>query len=197
MLPDYPGVRALISKHQMRQFHAARSESMGPFSDIREDPLHEGHRSGIIRKDGSLDELEFKTIEVTRTFKMDEMENWSEKQVREYYQDIAQEVARKQSRLTYEKLGEAVAKVGNEITEQGLPTAETILNALGKMWIDFNDDGTHVPLTIVSSSEMKPAYDTAFKQLDEDPALRKRYQELLEEKRLQWRERESSRKLVG
>lgn len=125
------------------------------------------------------------------------MENWSETKVRAYYEDIAQEVARKQSHMTYEKIGEAVAKVGNQITEQGPPTAETVLNALSKMWIEFNNDGTHVPLTIVSSSEMKPAYDAAFKQLEEDPALRKRYQELLETKRLQWRERESSRKLVG
>jgi len=197
MLPNYPEVRKLISEHQMRQFHSARSESLGPLSDLREDRVHEGHRSGIIREDGSLDELEFKKIEVTRTFKIDEMTNWSEKQVREYYEDVAKEVARKQSHLTYQKLGETVAKVGNEITETGPPTAETILNALNKMWLEFNDDGTHVPLTFVTSPEMKPAWDAAFRQLDEDPALRKRHNELLEAKRLQWRERESSRKLVG
>jgi hypothetical protein len=100
MLPDYPEVRKLISEHQMRQFQAMRSQSMGAFSDIREDPLHEGHRSGIMRDDGSLDELEFKKIEVTRTFKIDEMENWSEEKVRAYYEDIAREVARKQSHIT-------------------------------------------------------------------------------------------------
>src|SRR5262245_851817 len=108
MLPDYPDIRKLISEHQMRQFHATRSESLGPISEAREHRLHEGHRSGIIREDGSLDELEFQKIEVTRTFKLDEMANWSEQQVREYYDDIAKEVARKQSHITYEKIGKAV-----------------------------------------------------------------------------------------
>jgi hypothetical protein len=65
------------------------------------------------------------------------------------------------------------------------------------MQIEFNEDGTHVPLTIVSGPEMKPHYDAAFKQLEEDPVVSRRYHDLMETKRLQWRERESSRKLVG
>jgi hypothetical protein len=36
-----------------------------------------------------------------------------------------------------------------------------------------------------------------FEQIEADSVLRKRYEEIMERKRLEWRDREASRKLVG
>lgn len=196
MLPDYPKTKEFIKKQQMRGLFSANSSAMGLFSDVPETPIHEGHRFGLIREDGSLDEMKWKKIAVSRTYNLDEIENWSEQQVREYYESLGAEMGIQKTKVTLETLDKAVREVGNEISSNGPPSAELILRTYEKIWIDFQDDGKHVPLAIACSESSKAAFEKAYEQLETDPDLARRFAKIIERKKEEWRERESSRKLV-
>src|SRR5207302_5193392 len=103
----------------------------------------------------------------------------------------------KQKKMTFEEINKAVKSVGNEVSLSGPPSAEGMLKLFEKLWIEFQDDGKHVPLTLVCSPEAQPQFQKAFQQLELDPQIRKRFEELMRRKKDEWRERESARKLVG
>lgn len=197
MLPDFPKTKALIGKRYLKRFHDTHSQVLGPFMDMPQSPVHEGHRFGLVREDGKLDEMEWKMIKASETIKLDEVENWTDEQIYAHYERMAKQMAFQQKKMTFEEINKAVKGVGNEISLNGPPSAEGILQTYERMWVEFQDDGTHVPLTLVCSPEAQPHFARAFQELESDPEMRKRFEELMQRKRNEWRERESARKLVG
>jgi hypothetical protein len=197
MLPDFPKVKALIGKRYLKRFHDTHSHVLGPFMDMPQSPVHEGHRVALIREDGTVEEMKWKTLKVSENIKLDEVENWTEEQIYAHYERMAEQMAFQQKKMTYEEIDKAVKSVGNEVSLNGPPSAEGMLKTYEKMWIEFQEDGKHVPLTLVCSPEAQPQFEKAIQQLESDPAMRKRFEELIQRKGNEWRERESARKLVG
>lgn len=165
--------------------------------DMPQSPLHEGHRAAYIREDGKLDEVVWKTATASATIDLNEAENWTEEQVYAHYEQMAEQMAYQQKRMTFEEIDKTVKSVGNEVSFNGPPSPEALLRIYENMWIEFEDNGKHRDLTLVCSPEAKPQFERALQQLESDPELRRRYEELMERKRREWRERESARKLVG
>lgn len=165
--------------------------------DMPQSPVHEGHRLALIREDGTFDEMEWKKVEASETINPDEVENWTEQQIYAHYERLGARMAFQQKKMTLEEINKAVKSVGNEVSLNGPPSADGILKLYEKIWIEFQDDGKHVPLTLVCSPEAKSQFEKAFQQLESDPEMRKRFEELMQRKRDDWRERESARKLVG
>ncbi len=197
MLPDFPKAKALIEKRHRKCFRDAHSSMLGPFRDMPQSPVHEGHRVALIREDGTFDEMQWKTLKASERIDLDEVENWTEDQIYAHYKRMAEQMAFQQAKMTYEEIDKAVKSVGNEVSMNGPPSAEGILKTFEKIQIEFQDDGKHVPLTWVCSLEARPQFERALQQLESNPALRQRFEELMQRKQIEWRERESARKLVG
>jgi len=197
MLPDFPKTKSLIEKRHMKRFQRAHAEGLGPFMDMPQSHVHEGHRVGLIREDGVLDEIEWKTAEGHETINLDQVENWTEEQIYAHYDRMATQMAFQQKKMMYEEINKAVKSVGNDVALNGPPSGEGLLKVYERMWIDFQDDGKQGPLTLVCSPEAQSQFERAFQQLETDPELRMRFEELMDRKRNEWRERESARKLVG
>ncbi len=151
MLPDFPKAKALIGKRHLKRFHDAHSDVLGPFMDMPQSPVHEGHRVALVREDGTLDEMEWKTVTASEKINLDEVENWTEEQIYAHYERMAEQMAFQQKKMTYEEIDKAVKSVGNEVSLNGPPSAEGILKTYEKMWIEFQENGQHVPLTLVCS----------------------------------------------
>jgi capsular polysaccharide biosynthesis protein len=64
--------------------------------------------------------------------------------------------------------------------------------------LDFEEDGVkHKKINVVVSPAMTDRMKETMKQIHQNTELSKRYKEIIDKKRVEWRAREVARKLVG
>lgn len=159
---------------------------------------HEGHRHRIVRADGSVVENEFKEASSKITLDLSQWDSITMEDIIAKIDAAAEEMESQMARHFFGEISKSVEEVGNAIDAKGKPfTAEMYLEALEKVQLDFYEDGTPHELTLVCSPKMAPRMKAELQRLHTDPELARRYNELIEQKRDEWRERENSRKLVG
>lgn len=112
--------------------------------------------------------------------------------------ETAQDMARQTAQYMYGTIAAAVDKVGNTVSAGGKkPTAETLLEALTKIQIDFNPDGSPRMPEWHVHPDAANAIELAGEELERDPELKREFGQLLARKKEEWRAREANRKLVG
>ena len=110
---------------------------------------------------------------------------------------IAEETARQVSQVTFRKMDEVTREAGMTVDAAGgPPTKEIWLEMFQKMEIDFDPKTGKPELTLVMHPVMAEAMQRLWGEWKEASDFMRRYNELLTEKREEWRDRESRRKLV-
>lgn len=110
---------------------------------------------------------------------------------------IADEAARQVSQITFRKMDEVTREADMAVDAAGSPpTKEIWLEMFQKMEIDFDAKSGKPELTIVMHPVMAEAMKKLWIEWETDPLFIKHYNELLAQKREEWRDRESRRKLV-
>ena len=110
---------------------------------------------------------------------------------------IAEEAARQVSRITFHKMDEVTREADMTVDAAGSPpTKEIWLEMFQKMQIDFDEKTGKPELTMIMHPVMAEAMKKLWSEWENDPLFMKRYNELLAQKREEWRDRESRRKLV-
>ena len=91
-------------------------------------------------------------------------------------------------------LSEAAEEASNVTSTDGKTlSVDMILEMVKKMHLSFDEEGNPSGLTFAGSPKLRPVLAEIISQAESDP----RYQALMEQKREEWRVRESRRKLVG
>ena len=94
--------------------------------------------------------------------------------------------------MFYRKMNEVTEEVGNAMDMKGAPlTQDAFFTMLERVDMEFGPD--NLPTSVWHTT---PALAEVIRKWDDDPAFRSRYEELLDRKRNEWRDRESNRKLV-
>lgn len=107
-------------------------------------------------------------------------------------------MARQISEEAFSKIDQAVEEVGNVVSGQGEPlNPEVLLEMYEKIQLDFDEEGKHKELTVVIPPGMEQQARETIEMLHQYPEYRKRYKEIIDRKRVEWRDRETSRRLVG
>jgi hypothetical protein len=110
---------------------------------------------------------------------------------------VAEQFAEGMSRNLIETISESADKVGNTIDGKGKPlSSETILEALEKIEIEFNPDGSYEPPSIIVTPDQesrlrKEASEKGFSL--QEAKLKK----IMERKQSEFRRREAGRVLAG
>ena len=65
------------------------------------------------------------------------------------------------------------------------------------MQLEFDENGDPKGLTVVIPPSMEERAKETMEMFHQDPELSGRWQELMDKKRKEWRDREAARKLVG
>lgn len=192
MLPDFPKVKEKILATLNKRM---QTRSM-PLSCCNVKHYHEGHLHRIVRADGSVVENEFN--EASGEITLDLSQEDTMEDIIAKVDTVAETMKSQMTKHFLDELTRAVEQVGNAIDFEGKPlTAERFLEALEKTEFGFYDDGTPHELTLFCSPKMAPRIEIELQRLQTDPEFVRRYDELIERKRDEWRERENSRKLVG
>jgi len=194
MLPDFPKVRKFADEILMRWFQRRMFQKTGIMQDIIKEVMHEGNRVELHRYDGTISKVSIGATESEFRLEKEEFEKKGLGAVIEAMDKTAADMAKKQSELFFQQLDEIVEETGQKIDAKGRPLSlDLFLETLEMMPIDFDENGEPLMPAILSS----PSFKEKFDRLEETDEQRERFEELIERKRSDWRERESDRKLVG
>lgn len=198
MLPDIPPLKREIARKLQIAFKQRVNAYMGAINEAPRYFIKEGRRVVTVRPDGHLDETLLKEASAETTIRFDEVPHLSFQDRLTKLDEAAREMARQISEHAFGQLNEAVERVGNVVDGGGKPLSpELYLEVIEKIHLDFDADGKPSQLTLVIPPGMEQRAKEVAEKLDHDPEYRKRYRELIDKKRMQWRDREAARKLVG
>ncbi len=198
MLPNLPRLKGDIQNLLTRYLQKQINVRLGVFNEAPKHTAREGNRMRVIRGDGAVDDSEFQESSAEMRISIEDGPKLSIEERISKINIVADEMASQISRHAFGRLKEAVDKVGNVVDSKGQPfSADAVFEMLEKIELEFDDTGKHLKLSIVLSPDVMPRAKEVFKQIETDSTLRKRYEEIIEKKRIEWRDREASRKLVG
>jgi hypothetical protein len=198
MLPNYPIISRKITKFCIEKLEEERDFRAYPFSKAKKDLLHEGSRSAIIREDGSIEEFDFKKIEVGFTIDEKEIGTLTINEVLNKMSQMSKEMAKQFVEYFVETIDEAVKKVGNVVNSEGKKiTTEKVFEMIEKICIDFDEFGKPEFPTFVGNKSGVESIKNALLEIEKNKELDKKFKDLLERKKRQYLDREANRKLVG
>lgn len=189
MLPNFSKIQNLLSDRIYRTIKEKIRQKSGAF-DAPTVSLFEGDSLSVLREDGTYDESKLSKMEATSIIQKEQLAN-PNVAIGETIEALSEQLANQQVKVI---IGE-LEKTPNQVDSGGKFTIETVFEALEKIRIDFIDGQASMPQLVVSPQLFASARDI-FIASENDPEIKKRFDELMERKRREWLDRESSRKLV-
>ncbi len=198
MLPDLPIVKRNVMAAINGYLAMRIRQKMGIFGEIPHQRLHEGDRNRVIRDDGSLEDSALKRSSAEDSIPVEEVPLMTSDDRLRRMELLAEEMARQMSQHMHDSLGKTLDDHGQTINLQGQPLGpEAVLEMFEKIRMEFDEAGNPVGLSVVFAPAMAEQWASVQKQIEGDPALQQRFNDLFDRKRGEWRDREAARKLVG
>ena len=198
MLPDYTKAKEKVHEKSMNRVEKRSRLHTGPFSQAPIKPIFEGDRLRIERADGSVDDGPIRKFEVKLKISPEEIEQMSPNEIYKKYDDAAAEMGHKLSNHFYKELIKVTEEAGTIVDGKGEPfSMEKYFQMLEKVEIDFKPNGEPELPTIVAGEKLAKKINKILSEAFSNPEYKAKYEEIIKQKRLKWRDRENSRKLVG
>jgi hypothetical protein len=195
MLPDFPLLKDKVLKAINRL----------AFAEMLSDPLlseahhinhHEGNRFEGFSQEGA-GEHDYHTAEHDISISTSELISDGISAIVRQVPEIAAAMANQAKKGMFSTFEKAAEVSGNVISPiEGEPTPEYVLAIYEKMSLDFDTRGSPKLDSIVIVSNKPEAVRRARERMMSDPGYRRQFEELIEKKRTEWHNRESSRRLV-
>ena len=198
MLPDYEQLKKEIME-MLTFFLRKRVKHHFPaLRVVQQRRIFEGEGSTMVREDGVRDETQMKKISAPISIKYDDIPGLSCPDLLMKLDEVAHELADQQAKHFYETIKECVDKSGRAKNAGGKAfSKEMYLDLMRGITLHFDHDGNpRLPQLHVSPAAY-PKIKNVLDQASLDPEFIKAYQQIISEKREEFRVREGSRKLVG
>ena len=194
MLPDFLKTKEKLKKMLDSERKKAELLHLGPVADAPRSMIIEGNKFIIVYENGSCQEVKMEEATSRLEVKWEEVETMTHETILNKIDNVAKEMAEQIKKSYYETLSEAAEESGNVTSTDGKPlSVDIILEMVKKMHLSFDEEGNPSGLTFAGSPKLRPVLAEIISQAESNP----RYQALMEQKREEWRVRESRRKLVG
>jgi hypothetical protein len=194
MLPDFPEVRKFAQEILTKRFQKQVFQRSGIMQDIPKEVLYEGDRVELHRYDGSVQVVSMEPTKSELRLEENEFRKKGLGAVIEAMDKTAADMAEEQTKSFFRQLDEICKESGQTYDAKGQSLSyDLVLTALETTDIDFDAKGEPILPTLVTGSQM---YEK-IKNLEITKEQKERFEEIIERKRNDWRERESNRKLVN
>lgn len=196
MLPDFPKTKSEISRLMSARVRNKMKE-MSPFASLpRSFTQHEGDVNSYPQEGTGTVTEGFEHFEVPVTVNVAELRTLVGDRLLEKIDVVAEELARKTSEHGYRVMDEAVEKAGTHLDANGQPfSRELFLEMIQKMDMTFDSSGKP-EFVLIMHPDMAKALSKVSPAWDEDAEFKRKYEEILAQKKEAWLDRESYRKLV-
>jgi DNA-binding transcriptional regulator of glucitol operon len=198
MLPDLPKLKRDIRKRLDLYLRRQINARHGVFCEAPKHIIQEGDRMRIAREDGTIDESNLEQASAEMSLRAEEIPHMTIKERMAKLDDVADEIVRQQLKHLFQTVKDVCDKTGQSVDARGKTLdADVVLAIIEKMQLDFDDMGHHKEISVVVPPALTEQMKKVLEQIESDPVLRKRYEDIVMRKRIEWRDREASRKLVG
>ena len=192
MLPDWPNLKRLWEE----RFRMLLNERMvqGSLASLTTRIKYfEGDTSEIIDSIGQTQERSPKCLASSIEVDRQDLIERGPVAFLDVFNGLANDLASQMSSGILDEVNQVTENTGNVVNTGGSDIAfDTILQALAKIEMDFDEEGRPQFPTLVASPE---TFDKLSK-LQQDEHLRRKLDRIIEQKRREWIDRESHRKLV-
>ena len=197
MLPEFRKIKAEVDKQLYERMGQTMRAELGFFSEVPRFEIHEGDgRWSLRREDGTVDESKLEKISSEVAIKTEDTEKMTLKDSVEKIDSLARDMARKQAQYSFAKIDECLPP-SQTIEAKGPLSPEILLTALEKLQIDFDETGKPKLPSLVLAPEPAKQLLAQKEAVEADPVFKRRFNEIIERKREDWRAREADRRLVG
>jgi len=152
MIVDFPDAKRVMMKALNALLRQQLRDKAPMMSLIKHKGIFEGHQNSIVRADGSSEVSDLHVVEGGFSIAQQDVATTTFADVAEKMAAAAEDMAGQLERNVFRTLTETITKVGNAISNPLPPGREVVLQALEKIWIDFEDDDRAKPVkpTIVA-----------------------------------------------
>lgn len=193
MLPDVRSLKEELSELvSLHIRHQSRLRS-GVFSEVAIHVIHEGRSMETHRGDGTKDVSPLTTASAEVVVGREDPGCMSDAERIEAINRVISGLALQMESIFFSSLDQTLEAHGQVASAvKGDPLA-SLLAAIEKMQLDFDDEGRIKDLTVVGGEEWRVQISHA---LQNDPTFAERWNAMLLRKQEEWRAREDSRKLA-
>jgi hypothetical protein len=197
MLPDYPAIKTELQR-QLAAWARAQTPIIAPLlSQVSRYTQHEGREHRLIRRDASEDASGYEKFEARIEISKDAVKMLNLPALQSAFLEMARELAGQQTRMMLAAVSASAEQVGNKVDVGGELRPDHVLDMMRRMEIDFDPDtGEPHYGSFVMHPDLLEKLRPKFEAWNRDPALMAENNNILEQKRREWLDRESSRKLV-
>jgi hypothetical protein len=198
LLPEFPALKERF--HQaVTRYLRDRARAHGVIvPDVPRSRIFEGRGHAIVRPSGETEVTQMFEAAAEMRIPIEDIPNLALDALLAKLDDIAESLASQQEKHLLQTIDAGLEKSGQTIDGKGKPfSPELVFLALEKIELDFNADGTARMPTVFVHPDQIPAVRAASATFDADPALKKRFDDIIAKKREEWRAREADRRLVG
>ncbi|MFG3449580.1 hypothetical protein ACGFZ3_13445 [Stenotrophomonas sp. NPDC047960] len=198
MLPDLRKVKAELQKVHMQTISALAQKQLGAFSDIPRHIIHEGDSMVTLRADGTSEQSGMSTVSAESSIDAGRVAKITADERYEILADLARRMAEGMATQLYGELNRTLEDAGQVVEGKGKGfTPELFLEVLEKIEMEFDDAGQMKNMRLVMHPDSKLDFAKVQRQLDTDPGLQQRYNDIMQRKREAYYAREAARELVG
>jgi hypothetical protein len=195
MLPDFPVLKQKLMRLREARMNDIRRKEGGPFSRAKVVDIDEGDRIVTVDQEGYQSKVRMKEHSARITLTNNEFENMTQAEIEEKFNEAARQIGIQAEGTMIEAIDEAVERSGNHLKQVGPFTVKAYLDSLDQIDLYFDKQGNPVIPTIVCGQQMYDEMSKVFAEPTSSEDLR-RYLQIIERKREDWRDRENSRKLA-
>lgn len=196
MLPDFPETKRLFSRF-FRTYMRQKIREVSPYGAVQMRYLHEGRAMKITRADLSESTSGMEQLSTHLEIKFDEIENLTLQKSIEKHDAIIADLVQKQTHFIRERLSSEIPETQTLDAKGRRFDAQVVIDMLEKMQIEFYPDGTPHKIFVDGPLFTPERMAVVDKEFESNPELKRKYDEMMEKKKEEWRAREADRKLVG
>lgn len=197
MLPDFPTEKAHLLKYCNQYLDYRIKTHLGFFANTPSFLIYEGEETTLLRADGSVGNMDFRTVESEFQLRKDEIPYLTMDEIRKLLDRMAEQIAEQMSKGMFETLNRELQEAGQVIDAQGKTfNRELFLDLLEKSYVEFDKKGNPILPTIVIHPDMWEVVQRELTAAEDDTNFKLRYEKIIIRKRDEWLARESRRKLV-
>jgi hypothetical protein len=196
MLPDFPKLKLRWSKIFLG-FVKEKMHTSPMMEKIKSVPHFEGNRMSTKHDDGDIDESNYNLFSAELSVKTDDIIKMGVKAFVDGLNKTAEELQGQQSKMVFDKLSEVTAKTGNIIDAKGQSISpELFLKVLETIQLEFDENRKPLMPTMFVSPVQYEKIKQKIVEWENDPACKNKFEQMINQKRKEWDDRESNRKLV-
>lgn len=196
MLPDFPETKSLFSRF-FRTYMRRKVREVSPYGAVQTRYLHEGRAMKITRADRSESTSSMEGLSVQLEIKFDEIESLTLQKAIEKYDAMIADMVQKHAHFVRERMSSEIPESQTLNAKGRKFDAQVVVEMLEKMQIDFYPDGTPHEIFVDGPSFTPERMAAVDKEFESNPELKRKFDEMMEKKKEEWRAREADRKLVG